>query len=200
MQGYSTGHSKQKKHVCTRPIPYGFRDELLSLYSSKIVDKEEILHIVSNTGIYCSSDKVGTIYLIQYILKNSTVNISALCNSCQDMACCSSVQCTQIALPQKLFGIGHAYISISLPRMTNNVASQNTDLSSWDIPYKRHYMSQIPHSLVYHAHLLPEMSTQKMGHKTYMVFSFLCKQFNIHYSTSWMDCSPFQLWATSSSR
>jgi hypothetical protein len=30
----------------------------------KIVDKKEILRVrtVSNTGIYCSSDKVGTVY------------------------------------------------------------------------------------------------------------------------------------------
>jgi hypothetical protein len=39
--GRSIGHSKQK-----------------------IVDKKEILRTVSNTGIYCSSDKVGTVYLV----------------------------------------------------------------------------------------------------------------------------------------
>jgi hypothetical protein len=47
------------------PIPNGFRVTAISLYSSKIVDKKEILHAVSNTGIYCSSDKVGTVYLVQ---------------------------------------------------------------------------------------------------------------------------------------
>jgi predicted transport protein len=31
------------------------------LYSSSILDKKEILRTVSNIGIYCSSDKVGTI-------------------------------------------------------------------------------------------------------------------------------------------
>jgi hypothetical protein len=35
------------------PIPNGFRDTAISLYSSKIVDKEEILRNVSNAGIYC---------------------------------------------------------------------------------------------------------------------------------------------------
>jgi predicted transport protein len=30
----------------------------------KTVDKKEILRTVSNTGIYCSSDKVGTVYLV----------------------------------------------------------------------------------------------------------------------------------------
>jgi predicted transport protein len=46
------------------PIQNGFRDRAISLHSSKIVDEKEILHTVSNTGIYCSSDKVGTVYLM----------------------------------------------------------------------------------------------------------------------------------------
>jgi len=46
------------------PNPKGFRDRAISLYSCKIVDKE-ILRIVYNIGIYCSSDKVGTVYLVQ---------------------------------------------------------------------------------------------------------------------------------------
>jgi hypothetical protein len=37
------------------PIPNGFRDRAVSLYSSKIIAKKEILRTVSNTGIYCSS-------------------------------------------------------------------------------------------------------------------------------------------------
>jgi hypothetical protein len=46
------------------PIPNGFRDRIISLYSSKIVDKREILRIVSNIGICCPSDKVGIVYLV----------------------------------------------------------------------------------------------------------------------------------------
>jgi predicted transport protein len=42
------------------PIPNGVRDRVISLYSSKTVDKKEILRTVSNIGIYCLSDKVGT--------------------------------------------------------------------------------------------------------------------------------------------
>jgi hypothetical protein len=34
------------------------------LYSSKIVNKKEILRTVSNTSIYYSSDRVGTVYLV----------------------------------------------------------------------------------------------------------------------------------------
>jgi hypothetical protein len=36
----------------------------ISLYTFLIVDKEETLRTVSNTGIYCSSNKIGTIYLV----------------------------------------------------------------------------------------------------------------------------------------
>jgi hypothetical protein len=46
------------------PIPNGFRDRVISLYSSKIVDKKEILRTVANTGVYCSTDEVGTVYLV----------------------------------------------------------------------------------------------------------------------------------------
>jgi hypothetical protein len=46
------------------PIPNGFRDRAISLYSFIIVDKKGLLRTVSNTGIYCSSDKVGTVCLV----------------------------------------------------------------------------------------------------------------------------------------
>jgi hypothetical protein len=35
------------------PIPNGFRDRAISLYSSKTVDKKEISRTVSNNGTYC---------------------------------------------------------------------------------------------------------------------------------------------------
>jgi len=46
------------------PIPNDFRDRAIWMYNRKIVDKKEILHVctVSNTGIYCSSDRVGIVY------------------------------------------------------------------------------------------------------------------------------------------
>jgi hypothetical protein len=46
------------------PIPNGSRGRDISLYSSKIVDKKEILGTVSNTDIYCQSDKADTVYLV----------------------------------------------------------------------------------------------------------------------------------------
>jgi hypothetical protein len=64
--GHSIGHSKQKVYMYVCLIPKDFRDRAISLYSSKIVDKKEILHTVCNTGINCSTDKVGTVYLVLY--------------------------------------------------------------------------------------------------------------------------------------
>jgi hypothetical protein len=48
--------------MCT--IPKIFRDTIISLYISKIVHKKEILRTVSDTGIYCSNEKVGTVYIV----------------------------------------------------------------------------------------------------------------------------------------
>jgi hypothetical protein len=54
----------KKVYMYMCPIPNGFRATAISLYSSKIVDKKVILRTVSNTDIYCSSGKVGTVYLV----------------------------------------------------------------------------------------------------------------------------------------
>jgi hypothetical protein len=59
-----SGILSKRVHMYMCPIPNGFRDTDISLYSFKIVDKLDILHTLSNTGIYCSSDKVGTVYLV----------------------------------------------------------------------------------------------------------------------------------------
>jgi hypothetical protein len=56
--------SRKEVYMYMYPIPNGFRDKSISLYSSKIVDKKEILRTISNAGIYCSSGKVGTVHLV----------------------------------------------------------------------------------------------------------------------------------------
>jgi hypothetical protein len=55
------------KRVCMYmcPIPNDFKDRAISLYSSEIVDKKEILPTICNTGICCSRDKVGSVYLFR---------------------------------------------------------------------------------------------------------------------------------------
>jgi hypothetical protein len=55
----------KKVYMYMCPIPNGFRDSAISLYRSKFFGKREILRTVSNTGIYCSSDRVGIVYLVR---------------------------------------------------------------------------------------------------------------------------------------
>jgi len=45
------------------PIPNGFRGRAIRMYNLKIVYKKDILRVrtISNTGIYCSSDRIGTV-------------------------------------------------------------------------------------------------------------------------------------------
>jgi hypothetical protein len=52
----------RKIYMYMCPIPNDFRDRVILLYSSKIVHKKVILCTDSNTGMYCSSDKVGTTF------------------------------------------------------------------------------------------------------------------------------------------
>jgi hypothetical protein len=48
----------RKLYVYMCPIPNGFRDTAISLYSSRIVDKKEILRTVSNTGFIVQVTKL----------------------------------------------------------------------------------------------------------------------------------------------
>jgi len=65
------------------PIPN--EKELFECTTAKIVDKKELLRVrtVSNTGIYCSSDRVGTVYNVRKIPPSAAMHF---CNSCEDMA------------------------------------------------------------------------------------------------------------------
>jgi hypothetical protein len=78
-------HYKQKiiyKHVnYSELFPREWKKN--SLRSSKSVDKKEVL---TTAAIYFSGDKVGIVYLVQNIFENSTVNISALSDSYENMA------------------------------------------------------------------------------------------------------------------
>jgi hypothetical protein len=65
-------------------IPKYFRDRNILLYNSKIVDKEEILRAVSITSTYRSSDKVGTVYVLQYIATYSLVHATNMTGSNSD--------------------------------------------------------------------------------------------------------------------
>jgi hypothetical protein len=45
--GHSIGHPKQVVYMYMCPIPNGFRDSAISLYSSKTVNKKQMLRTVS---------------------------------------------------------------------------------------------------------------------------------------------------------
>jgi hypothetical protein len=62
------------------PIPNGFWDGAVSLYSSKIVDKKEILRTVSNTGIYCSGTfpKIPPTTSMQFVTPVRTWRVARL--------------------------------------------------------------------------------------------------------------------------
>jgi hypothetical protein len=49
----------------------------------------------------------------------------------------SELMYSEIALSWKLFRIGHMYIYNLLLRMTNTMASQNIDFTSWDTLYMK---------------------------------------------------------------
>jgi len=69
--------------MCTYVLFRTFSEiELFHCTAAKLL----ILRIVSNIGIYCSNDKVGTVYLVQCIFENSAVSIGAFYNSCEDTA------------------------------------------------------------------------------------------------------------------
>jgi len=54
------------------------------MYNRKIIDKKEIFRVrtVSNTGIYCSSDRVGTVYnKCSKIPPSSSVHFAARVNT-----------------------------------------------------------------------------------------------------------------------
>jgi hypothetical protein len=72
MDTYARGE-EPVEWICETPIKFWIHkrrrnsrlaERSISLYNSKIVDKKKILPTLSNTSIYCSSDKIGTVYLV----------------------------------------------------------------------------------------------------------------------------------------
>jgi hypothetical protein len=111
-----------------------------SLYSSKVIDKKQILCTVSNTGIYCSSDKSwSSLPNIIYFWKFHHQHQCTLQLVWRHGMLLTWVHLTflysEIALSQKPLGIGHMYVHTFLLRMTDIMTSQSIDLSSWDTLY-----------------------------------------------------------------
>jgi hypothetical protein len=113
---HSIGHSKQTKlYVYMCPIPNGFRDRAISLYSSKIVDKKDILRTVSDTGAYCY--KWQSWYILPSIIHFRKFHRQHQCTLQLVWVHGLLLVCTvyivlysEIALSRKPFGMGHMYI------------------------------------------------------------------------------------------
>jgi hypothetical protein len=95
------------------PIPNSVWDRAISLYSSKIVDKKEILRTVSNTGIYRLS---GSWYSLPSLIHFRKFGRQPQCTlqlvwGHGVLLVCTvySVLHSEIALSWKPFGIGHMY-------------------------------------------------------------------------------------------
>jgi hypothetical protein len=93
-----------------------------------------MIRIVSNIDIYCSSDKLSTVYPVQLIFENFTFNINVFCNSPEDIGCCSSVHlrtvllCSEAVQSQKTFRTEHkSTYTILLLRIAYAVTSKNID-------------------------------------------------------------------------
>jgi hypothetical protein len=108
------------------PIQNGYLDRDILLYSSKIVDKKEILRTVPNTVNYCSSDKD-----IFSIIPPSTSMHYATNLGTWRVVRLYSVQCTV----QWNSSISETVRNRTHVRMTDTLTSQNIDISSWDIKY-----------------------------------------------------------------
>jgi hypothetical protein len=90
-KGQYSGKSKQKK--C--PFRNGFRNRVILLYSARIFDK--IYYVLFLIPVFIV--EVTKLVQFTYVFENSTVDINALCNSREDMACCSSEFILTLAAP-----------------------------------------------------------------------------------------------------
>lgn len=69
----------------------GFRDASVSVYSSKIVNKKDILGTFLPVFI-AQMTKLVRLTRVEYVFEDCTFNIRAFHSSREDMACCCTVQ------------------------------------------------------------------------------------------------------------
>jgi hypothetical protein len=134
-----------------RPIPNGFWDRDISLYSSKTVDKRYYVLFLISLFI------VQVTKLVQFTEYNPFSKIPASTSMhfptsvrTWRVARLYSVQSNTIGLSRKPFGIGHMHIYTFLLRMTDTMTSQNIDLSSWDTLYNSIYVCSCKSELNIH--------------------------------------------------
>jgi hypothetical protein len=124
----------KKVYIYTFPILNGFRNRGISLYSSKIVDKKEILRTVSNTSVYCSSDKVGTVLPSVIHFRKShrqhQCTLQHVWGHGVLLVCTVYVQWIS-SISETVRNRTHVHIH--LLTMTDTMTFQNIDIFSWDI-------------------------------------------------------------------
>jgi hypothetical protein len=120
------------------PILNGLRNRAIWLYSSKIVDKKNILRTVSNTSIYPWSEKFVKVCLVQYIFGNSaslSIHFVIRVKTWRVVGLCS-----ERAVSGKIFW-NRAYVHIIfLLRSTDSITSHNNNVCFWDILYMRMFI------------------------------------------------------------
>jgi hypothetical protein len=131
---HNIGHSKQKKCICTcflfrtvseielfhRTVPKLFirkRYYVLFLIPVFIAHVTKLVQFTQ----YNTFSKIPPSTSMHFATRVRTWRVARLYS--------------EIALSRKPFGIGHTYIYTFLLRMTDTVASQNVDLSSWGNVY-----------------------------------------------------------------
>jgi hypothetical protein len=117
-------------------IPNGFRDRAISLYSSNIFNKEEILrnllfklwswHSLPSI-IYFENFPSKSVHFATRVMTWHLARLSAFWHTTVLLYCETALR--------KPFGIGHMYIYTFLLRMTHTTTSHNIDISSWDVLY-----------------------------------------------------------------
>jgi hypothetical protein len=129
MGGHSTGHFKQKSVYVRVLFQTVSEIELFHCTVPKLsIRKRYYVPFLIPMFIV----QVTKLVQFTYIFENFTVTISVLCNSCEDMACCSSVQYTVQWNSSVLEIIQNRTCAYTfLLRMANTMTSQNIDISSW---------------------------------------------------------------------
>jgi hypothetical protein len=133
--GHSIGHFKQKQlYIYMCPIPNGFWDRAISLYSSYRPHKgTSRCTQTSTTPCLLTSFKVHWCWRWDWrknIMLGKLYHHFHVNNKFH-------IRNSEIALSRKPFGIWRMYILQFFRRMTANMTSQNTDLSFWDTLYTK---------------------------------------------------------------
>jgi hypothetical protein len=115
------------------PIPDGFQDRVISLYSSKLLIRKRYYILFLILAFIFQVKK-----LVQFTYYNTFPKIlpsTSMHFVTRVKTWCVACLYSEIALSRKPFRIGHMHIYTFLLRMTDTMTPQNIDLSSWNNMY-----------------------------------------------------------------